>query len=72
MLIQTRNEITGIALEIVEKLKIIGSSEHDILIYPNLHSFREIYSNFCKIVLENCEIVLLFTYYETVDTVRQT
>ena len=30
------------------------------------------YSQYCKTALENNEIVLLLTYYETIDNVRQT
>lgn len=37
-----------------------------------MYSFRDIYSRYCKTALENNEIVLLLTYYETIDNVRQT
>jgi hypothetical protein len=43
-----------------------------VLIYPNIYSFRDIYSKYCKTALENNELVLLLTYYETIDCVRQT
>jgi hypothetical protein len=66
------NEITGTWSEIIRKLNKIDHGEHIILIYPNMDSFREIYSHYCKTALENNEIVLLLTYYETIDNVRQT
>jgi len=65
-------EITGTSSEIVEQLTTITYGDHIVLIYPNLCSFREIYSRYCKTALENNEIVLLLTYYETIDSVRQT
>ena len=65
-------EITGTSSEIVEQVTTITSGDHTMLIYPNLYSFRDIYSQYCKTALENNEIVLLLTYYETIDNVRQT
>ena len=65
-------EVTGTSSEIVEQLATITYGDHIVLIYPNQYSFREIYSRYCKTALENNEIVLLLTYYETIDGVRQT
>jgi MEDS: MEthanogen/methylotroph, DcmR Sensory domain len=65
-------EITGTSSEIVEQLTTITSGDHIMLIYPDMYSFKEIYSRYCKTALENNEIVLLLTYYETIDNVRQT
>ena len=65
-------EVTGTPSEIVEQLATITYGDHIVLIYPNQYSFREIYSSYCKTALENNEIVLLLTYYETIDGVRQT
>ena len=65
-------EITGTSSEILERLTMVTSGDHIILIYPDLYSFRDIYSHYCKPALENNEIVLLLTYYETIDSVRQT
>lgn len=72
MLTHTFSEITGTTLEIIERLNKIEYGEHAILIYPNQYSFREIYSHYCNIALKNNEIVLILTYYETADCVRQT
>jgi hypothetical protein len=65
-------EVTGTASEIVKKLATIRYGDHIVLIYPNIYSFRDIYSKYCKTALENNELVLLLTYYETIDCVRQT
>jgi hypothetical protein len=64
-------EVTGTASEIVEKLATIRYGDHIVLIYPNLYSFRDIYSRYCKTALENNELVMLLTYYETIECVRQ-
>jgi len=45
---------------------------HYMIIYPNLDTLREIYSNYAhKQIKENNEIVLLNPFYETTDSVRQ-
>ena len=41
-------EIIGTSSEIVEQLAEITSGEHIILIYPDMYSFKEIYSHYCK------------------------
>jgi MEDS: MEthanogen/methylotroph, DcmR Sensory domain len=64
--------ITGTSSEIVEQLATITPGEHIMLIYSDKYSFRDIYSQYCKNALENNELVLLLTYYETIDSVRQT
>jgi hypothetical protein len=60
------NEIIGTALEIAQRLTITEYGD-----YPDLYSLREIYSRYCKAALENNEIVLILTYYETNAIVRQ-
>lgn len=44
--------------------------EHNIVVYSDLYAFREIYCRSSKRALDRGEIVLLATFYETVDTVR--
>ena len=56
---------------ILAQLNQIESGAHYILIYGDLITFRQIYSYYTKIQLEeNNELVLLLPYYETTDTVR--
>ena len=45
--------------------------EHSMLVYSSLDEFREIYSDYCKIALQNNEIVLLIPHYETIGSVRE-
>jgi hypothetical protein len=46
--------------------------EHNILIYPNLNSFREIYTHLAKARIENDNnLVLLLPHYETSRSVEQ-
>jgi hypothetical protein len=45
---------------------------HYIIIYPDLATLRELYSNYIhKQIEENNEIVLINPFYETTDSVRQ-
>jgi KaiC/GvpD/RAD55 family RecA-like ATPase len=65
-------EISGDALDIAQQLNQLRYGDHILLIYPNLDSIRKIYSHYCRTALENDELVLLLTYYETADRVRHT
>lgn len=42
-----------------------------MLVYPDLHTFRRIYSQFTKAQLDDNGVVMLFPYHETTDSVRQ-
>ena len=45
---------------------------HHIIIYPNIFTLRELYSNYTiKQIEENNEVVLIYPFYETIDSVRQ-
>src|SRR5919204_987056 len=45
---------------------------HYIIIYPDLATLRDLYSNYIhKQIEENNEIVLINPFYETTDSVRQ-
>jgi hypothetical protein len=45
---------------------------HSLIIYPDLDTSRELYSNYVhKQIKENNEIVLVNPFYETTDSVRQ-
>jgi hypothetical protein len=58
-----------------DALRHINQAEHGahyIIIYPNLDTLRELYSNYIhKQIEENNEIVLVNPFYETTDSVRQ-
>jgi hypothetical protein len=46
--------------------------DHYMIIYPDLNTLRELYSNYAhKQIKENNEIVLINPFYETTDSVRQ-
>jgi hypothetical protein len=68
----TAKEIRGDVVEIAQQLGQIESGRHVVLVYPNLETLREIYSHYCRTALENNELVLLLTYYETAYSVRHT
>lgn len=53
----------------LEQLSQIQFGEYNILVYEDVESFRQIYSNYAKNRLEENEIVLLLPYFESVDSV---
>jgi hypothetical protein len=49
-----------------------GYGAHYMIIYPDLHTLRELYSDYVNNQIEeNNEIVLINPFYETTDSVRQ-
>ncbi|MGI0001235.1 MAG: hypothetical protein ACRD6Q_08405, partial [Nitrososphaeraceae archaeon] len=56
----------------VEELLVSDYGEHNMLVYPNRRSFRQLYSKYCRNVLvehnsngaEN-EMILIISYYDT-------
>ena len=60
-------------LDIISQYQLQSScyNEHNLLIYEDLYTLREIYCRFAKMALEkNNEIMLIVTTYETPRTVR--
>lgn len=60
----------------VEELLVSDYGEHNMLVYPNRRSFRQLYSKYCRNVLldknsnsEN-ETVMIVSYYDTIDNIR--
>jgi hypothetical protein len=63
----------------LEEMVSSNYGEHNILIYPDTSTLREIYSCYCKSSLEynnstssSDEMILLIPFYETVQGVRYT
>lgn len=56
---------------ILEQLCAVEFGEHNILIYDELDSFREVYSQYIKKRLAANDIVLMLPHYENVDCVKQ-
>ena len=54
----------------------IEEGENGIVVYPNLQSFRQIYTQFVKGQLEKADellmprIILIATFYETIDSIK--
>jgi hypothetical protein len=60
----------GYILDILDKFKKQSSfGEHNMLIYPDRYSLREVYSRACKMALDNNEAVIMLLHYETRDEV---
>ena len=56
---------------ILEQLCRVEFGEHNILIYDELDSFREVYSKYIKKMLAANNIVLMLPHYENVECVKQ-
>jgi hypothetical protein len=56
--------------EILRHLTQMKSGEHNILVYPELECFRNVYPKHCKKLLEDNDIVIALPYYETVERFR--
>ncbi len=61
----------------VEELLISDYGEHNMLVYPNRRSFRQLYSKYCRnVLLENNsnssenEMTLIISYYDTVSNIK--
>jgi hypothetical protein len=67
--IKSRNGSSGIS-SIIEDIRRSDFQEHNILIYPDLPSFRQIYSECTKQALDNNEIVFLATTYDSFDRIE--
>ena len=66
-----KNVIYGNTKNILEQLRQAEYGAHYIIVYPDIMTLREIYSGYIKSQIEdNKEIVLILSYYETVDNLR--
>jgi hypothetical protein len=50
--------------------KTTDSHDHNILVYPDLPTYRKIYSESARHALDNNEIVLLVTTYDSFDRIK--
>src|SRR5918996_2265427 len=55
---------------IIEDIRRSDFQEHNLLIYPDLPSFRQIYSICTKQALDNNEIVFIATTYDSFDRIE--
>src|SRR5918996_5095112 len=67
--INSRNRSSNIS-SIIEDIRRSDFQEHNILIYPDLPSFRQIYSECTKEALDNNEVVFLATTYDSFDRIE--
>ncbi len=66
-----KNLIYGNTKNILEQLRQAEYGAHYIIVYPDIMTLREIYSGYIKSqIKDNKEIVLILSYYETVDNLR--
>ncbi len=55
---------------LVEEIRHSNFHDHDMLIYPDLTTYRKIYSESAKEALDNNEVVLLVTTYDSFDRIK--
>ena len=74
---EKRIALTADPNAMVEELLVSGYGEHNMLVYPNRRTFRQLYSKYCRnVLLENNsnssenEIILIISYYDTVSNIR--
>ena len=65
------NVFRGHAVEVSEELRKSTLGAHAIVLYPDLLTWRELYSSYARSALVDSEIVLILPYLETADSVRQ-
>jgi hypothetical protein len=66
-----KNVIYGNTGNILEQLIQAEYGAHYIIVYPDIMTLREIYSGYIKSQIEdNKEIILILSYYETADNLR--
>ena len=65
------NIISGNAVDIAQRLYELEGGSHAFVLYHDLTTCREMYSNYIKAALNNNEIVVALPYYETVGSVKQ-
>jgi hypothetical protein len=69
--------LTAAPSAMVEELLVSDFGEHNMLVYPNRRSFRQLYSKYCRnVLLENNsnssdnEMILIISYYDTVSNIK--
>jgi hypothetical protein len=73
---EKRIALTADSNAMVEELLVSDYGEHNMLVYPNRRSFRQLYSKYCRsIILEKItnrsenEMILIVSYYDTISNV---
>lgn len=65
-----RKDNTSSIPSVVDDIRRSDFQEHNLLIYPDLQSFRQIYSECTKQALDNNEVVFLATTYDSFDRIE--
>lgn len=71
-MIDEQESITSISHQnkVVEDLLSSTPGSHSVVIYQNLDELREIYSKYTKAALERGEMILIWPFYESTESVR--
>jgi hypothetical protein len=55
---------------LVQEVRHSNLHDHNMLIYPDLTTYRKVYSESAKLALDNNEVVLLVTTYDSFDRIK--
>jgi hypothetical protein len=55
---------------LVQEVRHSNFYDHNMLIYPDLTTYRKVYSESAKLALDNNEVVLLVTTYDSFDRIK--
>jgi MEDS: MEthanogen/methylotroph, DcmR Sensory domain len=71
----SKEMVNGNSLEIAKMMtenKLLGPGAHNLLIYDDLKTLREIYSHYSRALLPENEIVVIGTQYDAIGNVKNT
>lgn len=73
---EKRIALTADPSAMFEELLVSDYGEHNMLVYPNRRSFRQLYSKYCRSIIldkisNSCEneMILIISYYDTASNV---
>jgi hypothetical protein len=68
--VNSKDNTSSSISSLVDDIRRSDFQEHNLLIYPDLLSFRQIYSECTKQALDNNEVVFLATTYDPFDRIE--
>ena len=65
-----KNMFSPSSSSLIQEVRHSNFHDHNMLIYPDLTTYRKIYSESAKLALDNNEVVLLVTTYDSFDRIK--
>src|SRR5215510_6323655 len=68
----SKDEMKNMAMkDILSSLYKTAPGTHIIVVYPHIEALKEIYAHYIQRQLTNSEIVLILSYYDTVEGIKK-